>query len=69
MHQAVLKATLSDAVALEFQPVGLIPSPIQGPKGNVEFLVDLRLGGSDLDAAPGALIEQALQLIPTDLKN
>jgi len=69
VHQAVLKATLSDAVALEFQPVGLIPSPIQGPKGNVEFLVDLRLGGSDLDAAPGALIEQALQLIPTDLKN
>lgn len=41
VHEKVLQETLKRAVELEFYPLGLIPSPIKGPKGNVEFLVDL----------------------------
>ncbi len=44
VHEQVLYDTLCDASELGFHPVNLIRSPIQGPKGNVEFLVDLRLG-------------------------
>jgi len=43
VHEEVLEEILLNASALGFAPVGLIPSPIKGPKGNVEFLVDLRL--------------------------
>jgi len=64
VHHMVLMDTLSSAVALEFIPVGLIPSPIRGPKGNVEFLVDLRV--SNLEKLPDIenLIQAALDMIP-----
>lgn len=43
VHERVLAETLASAQALGFYPVGLIPSPIKGPKGNIEFLVNLWL--------------------------
>jgi 23S rRNA (cytidine1920-2'-O)/16S rRNA (cytidine1409-2'-O)-methyltransferase len=64
VHAQVLDATLSDAVALGFYPTGLIPSPIRGPKGNVEFLVDLRLAVPEQALVLGEMIDQALQGIP-----
>lgn len=68
VHAAVLNATLSDAIALGFHPEGLIPSPIRGPKGNVEFLVDLRfLTASDPELDIERMIEDALQNLPAEL--
>lgn len=64
VHAQVLDATLSDAVALGFYPTGLIPSPIRGPKGNIEFLVDLRLTAPDQGQVLSEMIDQALQCIP-----
>jgi 23S rRNA (cytidine1920-2'-O)/16S rRNA (cytidine1409-2'-O)-methyltransferase len=64
VHAQVLTSTLSDAMALGFYPTGLIPSPIRGPKGNVEFLVDLRLALPEQVLVIGEMIDQALQTIP-----
>jgi 23S rRNA (cytidine1920-2'-O)/16S rRNA (cytidine1409-2'-O)-methyltransferase len=64
VHKRVLENTLQEAQDLGFWPVGLIASPIRGPKGNVEFLVDLRLTplGPMTDLA--GLVDRALQTVP-----
>jgi 23S rRNA (cytidine1920-2'-O)/16S rRNA (cytidine1409-2'-O)-methyltransferase len=64
VHRKVLRDTLDEALALGFQPVGLIASPIKGPKGNVEFLVDLHLKPPGKKADLEAMINAALQQIP-----
>jgi 23S rRNA (cytidine1920-2'-O)/16S rRNA (cytidine1409-2'-O)-methyltransferase len=63
VHAQVLNATLSDAMTLGFYPTGLIPSPIRGPKGNIEFLVDLRLTAPEQALDLGEMIGQAMQTI------
>jgi 23S rRNA (cytidine1920-2'-O)/16S rRNA (cytidine1409-2'-O)-methyltransferase len=63
VHERVLQATLTDATALGLWPVGLIPSPIQGPKGNVEFLVDLRLAAPEKQIDLDGLVQRALGYI------
>jgi 23S rRNA (cytidine1920-2'-O)/16S rRNA (cytidine1409-2'-O)-methyltransferase len=68
VHEDVLLATLSEAITLEFSPVGLIPSPIRGPKGNVEFLVDLFLGETEPELDLKGMVAGALQLLPTELE-
>lgn len=62
--EQVLFATLSEAAEKGFYPVGLIPSPIRGPKGNVEFLVDLRLVTPESQQDIGGMITQALNSMP-----
>ncbi len=64
VHERVLKETLSSANALGFHPMGLIPSPIRGPKGNVEFLVDLSLDPQDVSSDFDGMIRQAIQGMP-----
>jgi len=64
VHRKVLRDTLDEALTLGFQPVGLIASPIKGPKGNVEFLVDLRLKPPSQKTDLEAMITAALQQIP-----
>lgn len=64
VHEAVLKSTLEDAIALGFTPAGLIPSPIQGPKGNVEFLVDLRLRAPEQAMSMEGMVAGALAQLP-----
>ena len=64
VHRKVLRDTLDEALMLGFQPVGLIASPIKGPKGNVEFLVDLRLKPPSQKTDLEAMISAALQQIP-----
>ncbi len=64
VHEQVIMETLQSAISLGFFPVGLIPSPIKGPKGNVEFLVDLHLKGADNHQDLSEMIEQALSAIP-----
>jgi 23S rRNA (cytidine1920-2'-O)/16S rRNA (cytidine1409-2'-O)-methyltransferase len=64
VHHRVLEETLEKAIALGFYPVGLIPSPIMGPKGNVEFLVDLRNSYNSELIDQKELIEKALDQKP-----
>jgi len=66
VHEEVLKATLSDTLELGLWPIGLIPSPIRGPKGNVEFLVNLVLERPPEDVNLEKLVEQAIQNIAVD---
>ena len=63
VHKEVLRNTLNGAKALGFHPVGLILSPIQGPKGNVEFLVDLRLKAAEGEQDLAVLIKNAIEEI------
>ena len=64
VHRKVLEDTLAEALRLGFRPVGLIASPIKGPKGNVEFLVDLRLQEPAKELDFSTLIAGALQQLP-----
>jgi 23S rRNA (cytidine1920-2'-O)/16S rRNA (cytidine1409-2'-O)-methyltransferase len=64
VHERVLEETLSSAQALGFYPVGLIPSPIKGPKGNIEFLVDLRLTKPEKKVDFQKMIANALKQNP-----
>lgn len=51
VHRRVLDEVLTCAVELGLKPLGLIRSPLLGPKGNTEFLAWLGLrGGADLDS-------------------
>ena len=60
----VLETTLADAASLGFDTRGVIPSPIRGPKGNVEFLVHLSLEGSTGPSEIQTMIAQAIQNKP-----
>lgn len=64
VHERVLEETLSSAKELGFNPVGLIPSPIKGPKGNIEFLVDLRLSTGEIQGDFDDMIARALKETP-----
>jgi 23S rRNA (cytidine1920-2'-O)/16S rRNA (cytidine1409-2'-O)-methyltransferase len=64
VHRRVLADTLEDALELGFHPVGLIASPVKGPKGNIEFLADLRLAKPGGDVKLEHLIDRALEQIP-----
>lgn len=44
VHAQVLKEILNAMGVIGFEPRGLIVSPIKGPKGNIEFLVNLIVG-------------------------
>lgn len=64
VHHQVLVETLTEAIALGLFPAGLIASPIKGPKGNVEFLVDLRSKQpQDLEKLE-TMVENALRMKP-----
>jgi 23S rRNA (cytidine1920-2'-O)/16S rRNA (cytidine1409-2'-O)-methyltransferase len=64
VHQRVLEETLTQAMDLGFWLVGLIASPIKGPKGNVEFLADLRIKAPEKKIDLSGLIQDALAHIP-----
>ena len=64
VHAEVLERVLNQAQALGFTVRGLIPSPIKGPKGNVEFLVELASGDGTGQLDLTALIAQALAGVP-----
>ena len=67
VHRQVLSEVLHAAEELGFAVQGLIRSPLLGPKGNTEFLVDLgypRASGEDNapPAGPEGWIERVFQL-------
>ncbi|HNR87626.1 MAG TPA: TlyA family RNA methyltransferase [Spirochaetota bacterium] len=45
-HQAILKRFLDSAVANGITPRSIIPSPIKGPAGNIEFFVHFVIGNT-----------------------
>jgi 23S rRNA (cytidine1920-2'-O)/16S rRNA (cytidine1409-2'-O)-methyltransferase len=45
VHREVLVEVLSRAQELGLAPLGLVPSPIRGAQGNIEFLTWLKVGG------------------------
>jgi len=60
VHRRVLERVLSIAGELGLGLRGLMPSPLRGPAGNVEFLAWWQLGGEgvDLDAAVAACLKE-----------
>lgn len=50
VHRSVLQNVLQSAIEFGYECKGLVRSPLLGPKGNVEFLADLRYPGGDFDA-------------------
>lgn len=61
IHEQVLMETLSGTQELGLKPVGLTLSPIKGPKGNIEFLVDLQYSQNPQQPALNSLIQTALE--------
>ncbi len=47
VHAAVLRSVMQSATELGYSPMDLVRSPIEGPAGNVEFLLWLRPGVHD----------------------
>lgn len=58
VHRAVLERVVEMAAALDLRLHGLIPSPLRGPAGNIEFLGWWRLGvlGEDVQSAISACL-------------
>ena len=61
VHVDVLHTLLLAAAELGLQPIDLIRSPIQGPAGNIEFLVWLRRGLTDHGPPIDDLIQAAMR--------
>ncbi|MGF1506689.1 MAG: TlyA family RNA methyltransferase [Anaerolineae bacterium] len=61
VHRQVLADVAATSLEHEFALRGLIPSPLRGPAGNVEFLLWLSRQGPP--AEPAALIETALAMV------
>ena len=49
VHRSVLENVLQSAMEFGYECRGLVRSPLLGPKGNVEFLADLRYPGGSFD--------------------
>lgn len=61
VHRQVLWDVLQMAREVGFAPLGLIPSPLRGPAGNVEFLAHLAKGWAGPTPDPEALVEACLK--------
>lgn len=65
VHKEVLEKVISQAAIYGLHVKGLIPSPIKGPKGNIEFLADFLQCSSEPDKDQNAsLVKNALANIP-----
>ena len=59
VHRRVLENVLQSAMEFGYECKGLVKSPLLGPKGNVEFLADLRYPGAAFDVQQ--LIEKCMK--------
>ncbi|HEX5502024.1 MAG TPA: TlyA family RNA methyltransferase, partial [Thermomicrobiales bacterium] len=64
VHRAVLERFVDDARGAGFAMLGLTPSPLRGPAGNVEFLAYLRRDAPNDGTTAGELAEAALAEVP-----
>ncbi|MBN2079793.1 MAG: TlyA family rRNA (cytidine-2'-O)-methyltransferase, partial [Spirochaetes bacterium] len=44
-HVGILERVISSLVEMGMEMRGLVPSPIRGPRGNIEFLLHFQCGG------------------------
>ncbi len=63
VHLAVLERVVEQARGLGLVVAGAIASPLLGPQGNREFLLDLRVAGSTGGAGPTGAIAEPGQLV------
>ena len=61
LHRHVLEEILSFSDQLGLAPVGVIPSPLLGQKGNQEYLMFARKQGSDTQSSFSEQIENAIR--------
>ncbi|PSR35228.1 MAG: TlyA family rRNA (cytidine-2'-O)-methyltransferase [Sulfobacillus benefaciens] len=61
VHRQVLERFLQSAQNLGYAVLGLMPSPIRGPEGNIEFLAYLSLKGTSQDIMIDAVVKEAWQ--------
>ncbi len=61
VHAQVLSDTLMDAIELGFRPESLVLSPVKGPKGNIEFLVNLFVGNCPDHKMIDQMVEKAMR--------
>ena len=61
IHRMVLARFLQSAQNLGYAVQGLMPSPVRGPEGNIEFLVYLSLGGASQEIMIDAVVKEAWQ--------
>ena len=47
-HQRVIEEVKAAALGFGYDPLGVIESPLLGPKGNKEFLIHLRIGATSV---------------------
>ena len=61
VHARVLQSVREYAAEIGWHVAGFTYSPIKGPKGNIEFLADIRPGAGDVpdDAQIVALVREA----------
>ncbi len=64
VHQAVLREVMAWARVEAFFVQGLVPSPLLGPAGNVEFLLHLALQASGAPVDEEGLLERCLAAAP-----
>jgi len=64
VHRAVLIDLLSWTPTVGLHAIGLIPSPLRGPAGNVEFLAHLTLHSPQAPAEVEPMVEKCLAAIP-----
>jgi 23S rRNA (cytidine1920-2'-O)/16S rRNA (cytidine1409-2'-O)-methyltransferase len=62
VHRSVLEDLLTWAINHDLTPLGLVPSPITGPAGNVEFLAHL-VPGTPASLHPDSLIAACLESV------
>ncbi len=65
VHRQVLIDLLEFSISDGYSILGLIKSPVLGPKGNTEFLVHLKAGGKQAGDIMGMINE----LIPAEIKS
>jgi 23S rRNA (cytidine1920-2'-O)/16S rRNA (cytidine1409-2'-O)-methyltransferase len=61
VHRRVLEEVLASAEGNGFAAAGLMPSPLKGPAGNIEFLALLTIGGQAEDGNEAARVEDLIQ--------
>ena len=64
VHRQVLVGILDFARSLGLHPYGLVPSPLRGPAGNVEFFAHLAWGKGERPFDVEAAVEECLAGVP-----
>lgn len=66
IHKSVLTSVITSASENGFFPIGLIPSPLKGPKGNREFLLHLGISNKHIQD-PSSMIDRAMEMVAPEM--